>query len=95
MIRETPTGVEVAVRVIPRARKSDVSGVRGGSLLVRLAAPPLDGAANQALVELLASRLNVAVRSVHIISGERSRNKRVAIAGVTAIAFRRALAIDG
>ena len=71
------------VRVIPRARKSEIAGVRAGAYLIRLAAPPVDGAANAALVEFLSRQLGLSRRSVEIISGERARNKRVAIAGVS------------
>jgi uncharacterized protein (TIGR00251 family) len=91
VIRETSTGIELAVRVIPRAHKSEVSGRRGDALLVRLAAPPLDGAANAALVELLADRLRTAVRFIRIVSGDRSRDKRVAVSGITVEACRRLL----
>jgi uncharacterized protein (TIGR00251 family) len=84
-------GVLLAVRVIPRARKTAVAGTRERALLVRLAAPPVDGAANDALVEFLAGRLNVPRRAVRIVSGERGRSKRIAIAGVTAAAARAAL----
>jgi uncharacterized protein len=88
---ETPDGVLLAVRVIPRAKKTDVAGTRDDALLVRLAAPPVDGAANDALVGFLAARLHVPRRAVRIVSGERGRRKRVAIAGVTADRVRAAL----
>lgn len=52
--------------------------------MVRLAAPPVEGAANDALIDLLAERLSVPRRAIRIVSGERWRQKRVAIAGVTA-----------
>jgi uncharacterized protein (TIGR00251 family) len=91
VIRETATGVEISVRVIPRARKSEVSGMRGDALLVRVAAPPLEGAANAALVELLAARLGVSVRGIRIVGGEHSRNKRVEVSGLTGETVRRAL----
>jgi len=52
--------------------------------VVRLAAPPVEGAANDALIDLLAERLSVPRRAIRIVSGERGRQKRVAIAGVTA-----------
>jgi len=74
--------------VIPRARKSAVSGVRGDSILIRLAAPPVDGAANDALVAFLADVFGVPRRAVGILSGERGRQKRVVIAGVTAAQVR-------
>ena len=72
------------IHVIPRARRSEVAGERGGALLVRLAAPPVEGAANDALIEFLATTLGLPRRDIHIVSGERSRRKRVAIAGMTA-----------
>jgi uncharacterized protein len=70
--------------VIPRARTTEVAGMRGDSLLVRLAAPPVDGAANDVLIAFLAATFSVPRRAVGIISGDRRRQKRVAIAGVTA-----------
>ena len=93
MIRDTTTGVEISVRVIPRARRSEVSGRRGDALLVRLAAPPLEGAANRALVELLADRLGTSDRFIRIIGGERSRDKRVAVSGLTREQFLRSLGL--
>jgi uncharacterized protein len=71
------------IRVIPRARKTEVAGERDGALLVRLAAPPVEGAANDALVDFLAAVLRLPRRDICIVSGERTRRKRVAIAGVT------------
>ena len=72
------------VRVIPRARKTEYAGERDGALLVRLAAPPVEGAANGALIDFLAATLGLPRRAIQIVSGERSRRKRVAIAGMTA-----------
>jgi hypothetical protein len=73
----------IDVRVIPRAGKSGIAGMRGDALLVRLHAPPVDGAANAELIEVLAEALGVPKRAVSIASGERSRQKRVRIEGVT------------
>ena len=80
----TADGVILAVRVIPRARKTEIAGTRDGALLVRLAAPPVEGAANDALIDFLATRLGAPRRAVRIVSGERGRQKRVAIAGMKA-----------
>ena len=80
---ETADGVVIAVRVIPRAGKHEIAGIRGGALLVRLAAPPVEGAANDALIAFLAGRLRVPRRALRIVSGEHGRQKRVAIDGVT------------
>ena len=71
------------VRVIPRSRKTECAGYRDDVLVVRLAAPPVDGAANEALIEFFAASLHVPRRAVRIVGGERSRQKRIAIEGVT------------
>jgi uncharacterized protein (TIGR00251 family) len=73
----------IEVRVIPRAGRSGVAGRRGDALLVRLNASPVDGAANAELIEVLAEALGVPKRAVSIVSGERSRQKRIRIDGVT------------
>jgi hypothetical protein len=75
--------VTIDVRVIPRARRTESSGERDGAFVIRLAAPPVDGAANDALVEFLSDALNVPRRAVRIVSGERGRRKRVEIEGLT------------
>ena len=82
----TPTShgdaVRFAVRVQPRASRTAIDGVHGGALRVRLHAPPVDGAANDALVALLADALGVARRAVRIVAGEHARSKIVEVAGV-------------
>jgi hypothetical protein len=93
-IEDRPGGVEMSVRVIPRAGRDAVAGERDDALLVRLAAAPVDGAANEALARVLAETLDVPRRAVALVSGERSRRKRVRIAGLTAAdAVRRLSAI--
>ena len=71
------------VRVIPRAPRTRVDGERNGAVLIRLAAPPVDNAANDALIAFLADTLGLPRRSITIVGGEKSRDKRVAIAGLT------------
>ena len=73
----------VDVRVIPRAKKTEIDGERDGALVVRVAAPPVEGAANEALVDFFAQALRVPRRAVQIVGGQRGRRKRLAIAGVT------------
>ena len=75
--------VMFAVRVTPRASRDGIEGEYQGTLKVRLTAPPVEDRANQALRRLLAESLNVPVSAVRIIAGERSRTKRVSIAGAT------------
>jgi uncharacterized protein len=77
-------GVSFAVRVSPRASRSEVRGEHGGALKVSLAAPPVDGEANEALCELLAKRLGVPKRAVRIVRGERGKSKTVRVEGVSA-----------
>ena len=71
----------LTVRVIPRSPKSAIAGMRGDAVLVRLSAPPVDGAANDALIELLAREFQRPRRDITIVSGQTSRDKRVEIAG--------------
>jgi uncharacterized protein (TIGR00251 family) len=85
---------QLDVRLIPRARKTGVAGTRDGAVLIRVAAPPVAGAANEALIDFLADRLKLPRRSIRIIGGETSRRKRVAVDGITADALRTALAGD-
>jgi uncharacterized protein (TIGR00251 family) len=77
------------VRVIPRANKTEAGGVRGDALVVRLAAPPVEGAANAALIEFFAALLHVPRRTIRIVAGSHSRRKRLAIDGVSVEAIRR------
>ena len=72
------------VRVIPRASRPGLAGTRDGALLVRLSAPPVGGAANAELIQVLAKALDVPKRQVTIVAGERSRLKRVRVEGLTA-----------
>jgi uncharacterized protein len=77
------------VRVQPRASRSEIVGLHGEALKVRLAAPPVDGAANAALVELLADALGVSRYAVRIVAGEASRGKVVEVDGVDVENIRR------
>ena len=83
-----PRRIEIAVRVIPRARKTEFAGFRDDVLVVRVAAPPVEGAANDALIDLLARVLQIPRRTVRILKGDHSRHKRVAIDGVNVEAVR-------
>jgi uncharacterized protein len=82
------SSVRVSVHVQPRATRSEIVGLHGAALKVRLQAPPVDGAANEALVTLLAERLGVARRSVRVIGGTTSRAKTVEVDGTTEDAVR-------
>lgn len=75
--------VTFAVRVSPRASRDAMEGEHSGALKIRLVAPALEDRANESLRRLLATRLAVPISAVRIVAGEKSRNKRVSIAGVT------------
>ena len=79
--RRTANGWTFAVRVQRGAKRSGVAGLHGDRLKIRIAAPALDGRANDALLGFVAERLGLPRRSVSLISGDRSRDKLIAIAG--------------
>jgi uncharacterized protein len=90
-IEEHRGGVRFAVRVQPRASRSEVAGAHGGALRVRLTAPPVEGRANEALVRFLAEALGVRAGAVRLLAGAAGRTKRVEVDGVSAAAVRRLL----
>jgi uncharacterized protein (TIGR00251 family) len=83
-IREQDGTVTFEVRVAPRASRNRVIGVQDGALKVALTAPPVDGAANEALTKLLAKALGVAKSDVEILRGDRARIKVLRVHGVSA-----------
>ncbi len=82
------TAVRLDVRVTPRASKNAIDGVRDGRLVVKVTAPPVDAAANDAVIALLAKLLDLPRRNVTIVVGAASRGKTVELAGTTAEAIR-------
>jgi uncharacterized protein len=87
------TGISFLVKVQPGASRASVVGVEGDFLKVRLAAPPIDGKANQALIEVLAEKLDVPKSCVRIRSGLSSRKKVVEVKGCSEQRFRDFLSI--
>ena len=83
-IRETSTGVSFHIRVVPRASRCEPAGIRDGAWKLRITAPPVEGKANQACIELLAELLGVKRAQVKIIAGHASRTKTVAVKGAKA-----------
>jgi uncharacterized protein (TIGR00251 family) len=81
------------VHVQPRASRNEVVGWREGALVVRLTAPPVEGAANRACQELLAEKLKLRRSEVQLVSGEKSREKRFRISGLTEAELSRRLAV--
>jgi uncharacterized protein len=82
---------ELRVRLQPRASREEIAGERGGRLLVRVTAPPLEGRANEALRKLIAKHAGIAKSRVSVVRGERSRDKVVRVEGIDEVALREAL----
>ncbi len=83
-ISPTPEGVRLRLRIQPRASSEEVAGIAGDSIRLRLRAPPVEGAANEALVRFLAARLGVPRSAIALEAGRTGRNKLITVAGVTA-----------
>ena len=87
-IVETRDGVRFSVHVQPRARRNEVAGLHGVAAHVRVTAPPAEGAANQALIALLAKRLSVPKSAIRLVAGASSRDKVIEVQGITAQVLR-------
>jgi len=83
-LRSQPDGVFLSVKVQPRASRNDVGGLHGSELKVAVTAPPVDSAANQAVVELIAEILGLPRRAVTLVRGQTSRHKILRLDGLTA-----------
>jgi uncharacterized protein (TIGR00251 family) len=83
--------VRVRIRVQPRASRTEIVGEHDGALKVRVAAPPVDGAANEELVRFIAKRMGVAQSRVRVTTGETGRSKVIEIDGVDVHSVRMAL----
>lgn len=79
MLSERPGAVRLALRVQPRSKHNRIAGLVGQALRVQVSAPPIEGAANDAVVTLLAAWLGVPRRALHIVQGQSSRDKVIEI----------------
>jgi uncharacterized protein (TIGR00251 family) len=84
VIADSPDGAILALKIVPRAGRTALAGTRDQAVLVRLAAAPVDGAANAALLAFLADLLQVPRHRLEIVSGGKSRSKRVKVMGMSA-----------
>ncbi len=94
-LRQIAGAVELDLAVQPRASRTRVMGEHGGRLKIALAAPPVDGEANAALVDFLAAALDVRKAEVAIVRGQAGRRKTVRVAGVAPAAVEAALKLGG
>ena len=83
-IRIQEGAVRVAVKVQPRASKNEIGEVLGDELKIKVTAPPVDSAANEALVRFLAKKLDCPARFVQLVRGQTSRHKVVLVHGIAA-----------
>ena len=81
-IRATAAGVRIDLRVIPRSKQTKLDGIRDGRLVLRVTAPPVDHAANDAVIQALAALLDVPRRAVTLVGGELARSKSVEVSGI-------------
>ena len=91
-LREADGAVTLSVRVQPRAARDAVVGQRAGTLVVRVKAPPVEGAANKALLRLIARQLDLPPSAVRLVRGAAGRDKLLRLEGTTAAAVRARLA---
>jgi hypothetical protein len=82
-IKETKDGVVFDVRVLPRSSRCEIAGIQGEALKIKITAPPVDGKANDECVKFLSDWLGIKKSRITIISGHTSKNKRIAVSGVT------------
>lgn len=90
-VHAVPGGVELALLIQPRASRTRVAGEHDGRLKIQIAAPPVEGEANAALVEFLSESLGVPRRQIELLAGETGRRKRVRVSGVEVAAAEAAL----
>ena len=93
-LTDTPAGAVLNLRIVPRAAKNAIQGEHGDALKIRLCAPPVEGAANAALVEFLSDALSLPRAQVQLLSGATSRNKRVLLSGCSTAVVRSILNPD-
>ena len=89
----TPKSVEIKIRAQPRAGRTEIAGTHGDALKIRLAAPPVDGKANEELIAFLSATLGVPTSAVELIRGRTSRTKTVRIQGMGAAEARERLGL--
>jgi len=94
-IKESGNGVVLAIHAAPGAARNEVQGLHGGTLKIRLHAPPVDGKANAALLAFLSEAFGIPKARITLLTGQAHRRKRVAIEGVTADDARRILLPGG
>jgi len=81
-IQETKEGVVFSIRVIPRSSRSEIAGIQDDALKLKITSPPVEGKANEACIRVLSDLLGVRKSQITILSGHKSRNKRISVSGI-------------
>ncbi len=84
VMRESPQGITLTIKAVPRAKRDEIVGIEGDALKVRLNAPPVEGRANEALIKFLAEKLGLKRGDIELVRGETARHKVVRIRGISA-----------
>jgi len=93
-VKETADGITFAVRVLPRSSRNEIVGESEGVLKIKLTAPPVEGAANKALIEFLSGKLKVAKSRISIVTGQSGRSKVVAVEGLNKADFLKSVGLS-
>lgn len=83
LIKETPDGVIFNIRVLPRSSRCEIAGIQNDALKLKITAPPVEGKANEECIRFLSDRLGVKRSKISIVAGQKSKNKSIAISGLT------------
>lgn len=83
-IRETDKGAVLEIRVLPRSSRCGIAGLQDGALKIKITAPPVEGKANEECIRFISDLLKIRKSAISIIAGEKSKNKTVLVAGMTA-----------
>ncbi|MGZ8899720.1 MAG: DUF167 domain-containing protein [Limisphaerales bacterium] len=84
-LRESAEGLYLSVKLQPRASRNQIQGLHGNELKIAVTAPPVDSAANSALLDFLAAQLGLPRSAIQLVRGQTSRHKTIFIAGVRAV----------
>ncbi len=76
---------EVDAKIIPKSSRNEIVREESGLVKIKVTSPPVDGKANKAVIDLLSKQLKVSKKDIHIISGEKSRNKKIRVYGITTL----------
>lgn len=82
MLKQLPEGVQISLHVLPKAHKSEIIGEHNGALKIKIKAPPVDGKANEAIVEFFSKLLKLSKNSIEILKGDKSKTKKILIHGL-------------